>query len=87
MDVVRLTSTGFIAHLKTVFVQVGEHHQVHLDLPTGDGVTTMVRVLKTYDRSVDPKSHKIERMAEFHFENLTDYHKGVISAFLTAVGQ
>lgn len=88
IEVVHLTTGGFIAKMKAGMVFVGEHYQVVIELPVSHNfVNTPVRVMKTYDKSVDAKKHIVDRMAEFHFENLTDDHRKYILTFLTAIGQ
>lgn len=88
VDVVYLTQTGFLALVKSAVVSVGEHHEVHFNIPVLKyAVTARTRVLKTYDKSIDPKAHKVERMAEFHFENLDDIQRNNILSFLSAIGQ
>ena len=52
-----------------------------------DHVNGRVRVIKTYDRFVNPMRHHVERMAELHFELLSDDHKENILSFLAAIGQ
>ena len=88
VEVMHITTGGFIARLKNGLVSVGERYQAVLEMPVFHNfVNTPVRVIKTYDRAVDPKKHRVDRMAEFHFENLTDDHRQYIVTFLTAIGQ
>jgi hypothetical protein len=88
IEVVFLAPAGLIAVLHTLFVQVGDHCTISFELPVLNRfVTTPVRVLKTYDKAVNPKEHIVERMAEFHFQKLTDEHKAHILSFLSAIGQ
>ena len=70
------------------FVHVGGHYQAVFELPTlREFINTPVRVLKTYDKAVDSKVTKVERMAEFHFDKLIDDHRARITHFITAIGQ
>lgn len=88
VEVVHLAPTGLIASLHKQMVHVGDHHVITFELPVlKQFIHTPVRVLKTYDKAVNPKEHLVERMAEFHFEKLTDEHKAHIVSFLTAIGQ
>ena len=87
IQVVRLTKAGLIAKIKVQLVQVGHHYQIQFELPVlHHSIQTPVRVFKTYDKSVDPKLHKVERMAEFHFTKLTEEQTKNISAFLAEQG-
>lgn len=88
VDIVFVGQTGFIATLGSQFVNVGDHFQVVFELPVlKQFVNTPVRCLKTYDKTVDIKAHKVERMAEFHFLKLIDEHRARIVKFMSAIGQ
>jgi hypothetical protein len=88
VEVVHLTAEGFIAQMVNGMVSVGEYYQVVFELPVSHNfVNSSVRVIKTYDRSVDPKKGTVDRMAEFHFKGLTDGHRQYILAFLSTIGQ
>jgi hypothetical protein len=88
LEVIHLTPMGFLAKLKGTIVHVGQHYKSDFELPVlHDLITSQVRVMKTYDRSLDPKQHLVERMAEFQFETLTSEGKKSIVAFLSAIGQ
>lgn len=88
LEIMHLTQNGFIARLKQGLVFVGEYYQAILELPVSHNfVNNKVRVIKTYDRAVDPKKGLVDRMAEFHFEALSDQHKKYILEFLAAIGQ
>jgi hypothetical protein len=89
VEILYLTQVGFLARLPAAtMVSVGEYYQAGFEIPAGAGfVNTQVRVIKTYDRSIDPKQHVIERVAELRFERLTDAHKKAILAFVAAIGQ
>lgn len=89
IEVIYLTPTGFLARLKgPSMVFVGEHYQTVFELPVAHTyVNAQVRVIKTYDRSVDPKAKLVERMAEVHFEALSEDHRKNILSFLSAIGQ
>ncbi|HWU42746.1 MAG TPA: hypothetical protein VN132_04880, partial [Bdellovibrio sp.] len=88
VEVIYLGQGGLIAKLKNQILHVGQYHQIAFDLPVGrEHFELKVRVLKTYDKSTDPKRPVVERMAEFHFQTLTkDQHKSIV-AFLAAIGQ
>jgi len=88
VDIIFIAEVGVIVNLRAQFVKVGEYHQLVFELPTmGDVITTQVRVIKTYDKSMDKVGQKVERMAELHFQKLTDAHKARIVAFMSAIGQ
>lgn len=89
IDVVYLSPSGFLARLKTpAMVTVGEYYHTVFELPVAHTyVNAQVRVIKTYDRSTDLKTRTVERMAELHFETLSEDHKKNILSFLSAIGQ
>ena len=89
VEVMFLSPNGFIARLKNpAIVQVGEYYQTVFELPVSHSfVNTQVRVMKTYDRSTDAKTLVIDRMAEVHFETLSEDHRKNILSFLSAIGQ
>ena len=89
IDVVFLSPGGFIARLRaSTMVFVGEHYKAVFELPVAHSwVNAQIRVIKTYDKSLDLKAKAVERMAEFHFEVLSDEHKKNILSFLSAIGQ
>lgn len=79
---------GAIVRLNEVLVSVGEYHQLEFELPVLKTlVSAQIRVIKTYDRSIDPKVNKIERLAELHFQNLDEINRTTISKFMAAIGQ
>ncbi|MGE0763283.1 MAG: hypothetical protein AB7N80_08395 [Bdellovibrionales bacterium] len=90
LQIRKLTMQGFIAQLPQGFVKVGEEYKTQMELPVmAHWVVSMVKVIKTYDQfqSKDNPATKVERLAEFHFLNLSDDHKGNINRFLTAIRQ
>jgi hypothetical protein len=88
IEIIFLTAAGFLSRADKLLVHVGEHYQVFFELPVlKQSILTAVRVLKTYDKAVDPRALKVERMIEFHFEKLGDEHKSHIFAFIAAIGQ
>jgi hypothetical protein len=88
VDVVYIGQIGLIAKLSNQILHVGGYHQIVFDLPVSrEHLDIKVRVLKTYDKSTDPKQVTVERMAEFHFQGLTQEQQKSIVAFLTAIGQ
>jgi hypothetical protein len=87
-EVLMLSKDGVIARVNTLMLHVGDHYQIQFELPVlGRSVFTQVRIMKTYDKALDDRARKVERMAEFRFEKLSDDHKNYITSFLTAVGQ
>jgi hypothetical protein len=88
VDVVMLTSLGMIARIRQHVLYVGRVYQCVFELPAlGRFVNAQVKVMKTYDRAMDVKVKTIDRMAEFHFLNLSGEHKNLIQAFTQAIGQ
>jgi hypothetical protein len=88
ITVLFVNKDGLIARLDSMFVHVGEHYKIQFELPiTERTVFTEVRVMKTYDRALDAKVSKVERMAEFRFEKLIDDHRSYLSTFMTTIGQ
>lgn len=89
VEVLSLTKIGCIVRLRgNLIVQVGSFHNIYFEIPVShEMVNTPVRVLKTYDKALDPKELKVERWAELHFQNLTSEHRSRIVAFLAAIGQ
>lgn len=64
---------------------VGNIHQAIFDLPVShDLIDNPVRVIKTYDRSLDGT---VQRLAEVHFESLSEAKKKHIYSFLRAIRQ
>lgn len=83
-----LNRDGLIARVDKVLVHVGEYHKLEFVLPVvGNGIMCESRVMKTYDKALDPKGLKVERMAEFRFGKLTEDHRNYISTFLSSIGQ
>lgn len=88
VHVAHVTPLGFLARLGPgVMVFVGEYYHVVMELPNHTYVNTEARVVKTYDRSLDPRAIKVERMAEFHFETLSEDHRKNILSFMAVIGQ
>jgi hypothetical protein len=89
VEIVYLTSKGCIALLKSAsMIFVGKYYHVIFEIPVlREWINTQVRAMKTYDRSVDPKNHVVERLAEFRFQTLTEEQGKHIAAFTDAIGQ
>jgi hypothetical protein len=88
VQVIFLNARGFIAKTGGQFVHVGSHCQASFELPVLHNVLmTPVRVLKTYDKALDPKVATVDRLAEFHFEKLSEEQKNHVISFTTAIGQ
>ncbi len=88
INILYVSTLGFVAGLGSQFVKVGDRYMVSFVLPTFDqSIMCSVRVVKTYDRSLENSAQKVERMGEFHFEKLTDEHKARIVSFMAAIGQ
>lgn len=88
VDIIFVNPQGCIVILKKEMVFVGEYYQLVFELPVlREFVNTQVRVLKTYDRSIDATGKKVERLAELHFQTLSQEHKARIVSFAAAIGQ
>lgn len=88
VEVVYLAVTGAIIKLHAHMVFVGEIYPLQFELPLSTHtIATQARVLKTYDRVIDPREQKVERMAELHFHNLKSEHKARVASFVKAIGQ
>ena len=88
VEIIYLSPMGCIVRLKNQMVSVGEYYQIFFEFPVSkEFLNTQVRVLKTYDKAIDPKEKKVERLSELHFQALSNQHKSRIVAFMTAIGQ
>ena len=88
IHIIKLTKEGALARTDKVLLKVGEYYQINFVLPVFKvAITAKVRILKTFDKSINPKDHVIERMAELHFEGLDPNFQKHIVAFLSAIGQ
>lgn len=89
MEIIYLGTQGVIVKLNNLILHVGEYYQISFKLPVLNEPfeAIQIRVLKTYDKSIDPKQLKVERLAEFHFQSLTKEQRKSIVAFITAIGQ
>ena len=88
IEVLLVDKVGLMAKVNTQILHVGTYHQIQFELPAmRQSVQAQVRVLKTYDKAINPKEHVVERIAEFHFSKLSDEHKSYILAFMKAIGQ
>jgi hypothetical protein len=88
ISVLFVNKEGLIANVTGVFVRVGEHYKLQFEVPViARSVLTDARVMKTYDRALDAKGSKVERMAEFRFAKLSEDHKEYISTFIATIGQ
>lgn len=88
VEIIHLNTLGVIVRLKASMLFVGEYYQMYFEIPvTRESINVQTRVLKTYDKSVDPKAGLVERLAELHFQGLTSEHKSRIVAFMASIGQ
>jgi hypothetical protein len=89
VEIVRLNLLGAIIKLHEKIVHVGEHYNLEFQLPVlhAQVVVAATRVLKTYDKALNPKEHKVERMAELHFQKLTEEQREHILTFIRTIGQ
>jgi hypothetical protein len=92
VEIMKLTQIGFIARLDQGIVHVGGHGKCSFELPViKRPIESQVRVLKTYDRAVpvaeNKKDTKVERLAEFHFNDLPVEHTKLIELFMRQIGQ
>lgn len=87
IEILRITPVGIQAQLKTGVVFVGKYYQCQFAFPGHLApLQAEVRVIKTTDRSLDPKQKTVERMVEIHFVNLSPMYRSSISSFLQANG-
>jgi len=88
VEVIYVGRTGAIVRLKAQLVFVGEYYQMTFSIPVIQHVVTVkVRVIKTYDKSLDLKDRTVERLAELLFQGLTQEHYSRIVGFMNAIGQ
>ena len=88
VEVVFVSLKGSIVRLAKQIVHVGEFYQMTFEIPVShELISTQVRVLKTYDKVLDIKEKSVERLAELHFQDLTNEHRTRINAFTAAIGQ
>lgn len=88
LQIMLLNQQGLVAKVDQALVYVGERYQIQIQLPVSRfPVVSKVRVIKTYDKAVDPKVKTIDRMAEFHFEEIPKEYMNRITAFLSEIGQ
>ena len=88
IEVLLVDKIGLMAKVNAQILHVGTYYQIEFELPAlRQSVLAQVRVLKTYDKAINPKEHVVERIAEFHFSKLSDEHKSHIVAFMKAIGQ
>lgn len=88
-EIIYLGTQGVIIKANSMIMHVGEYYQISFNLPVSNErfEALQARVLKTYDKSIDPKQLKVERLAEFHFQTLTKEQRKSIVAFIAAIGQ
>ncbi len=88
VEVIFVSQKGAIIRLANQIVHVGKFYQVTFEIPVSrEIISTQVRILKTYDKVLDIKGKGVERLAELHFQDLTNEHRSRINAFTAAVGQ
>lgn len=88
VEIIKMTPEAMFVRLNNVLINVGAHYQIYFAIPVSKHVvTSQILVMKTFDRSLNPKEHLVERMAELRFEKLADNHRAAIVNFLTAIGQ
>lgn len=86
----KMNNLGVIAHLGQAIVRAGHEGQIKFQIPVlKASIQSKVKVIKTYDQLREPTQdnpHRLERLAEFHFLDLTEDSKNVISQFLKKIG-
>ncbi len=88
VEVIFLNNKGMIVRLKNQILHVGAILQISFEIPVAKhSIVTEVRVLKTYDKTLDLKEKTVERLAELHFQQLTNTHRSRINQFMAAIGQ
>lgn len=85
IEIVKLVSTGFMAHLRgTVFV--GKNYQCVFALPgIEEPIQVLGKVVKTADQVGDPKQ-TLARLVEVHFLNVAAPVTTQIKKFLSSLG-
>jgi hypothetical protein len=87
-EILLLTAQGFIARINPGIVHVGTHAKCTFELPVYNrNVDAAVRVHKTYDRALEVPEKKVERLAEFHFEQPSREQTALIQQFMNRIGQ
>lgn len=87
IEIMLLAENGLMANVLGLLF-VGKHYQLTFQIPgLPNPVSTEAQVVKTTDRSIDPKTRAVIRLAEIHFINLSAQAKNSIASFLAAVGQ
>jgi hypothetical protein len=87
--ILKINREGLLASLGNVLVHVGEYYEVEFELPAIKHIIHgQMRVFKTYDRAtpVTSQSTKVERVAEFRYQNLPPAQVSAIAIFLRALG-
>lgn len=89
LEIIHLSTLGFISKIKpNLIMSVGQDYQASFQLPVlGSVIQGKMKVLKTYDRAIDPKQRIVERFAEMHFVSLRQEDKKHILSFLAAIRQ
>ncbi len=88
IDVIFINRKGMIIRLKKQILHVGAFYQVAFEIPVShEFINVRVRVLKTYDMTIDIKEKCVDRLAELHFQQLTKEYLARINAFTAAIGQ
>lgn len=91
MQILKLTTKGFIADLAKNVVKVGDEGTMALELPVmKDAIAGTIKVMRTYDKfqpGEDPKGFGVARLAELHFLTFTAGSKETILRFINAIGQ
>lgn len=87
IEILRVTSVGIQATMKTGVVFVGKYYQCQFAFPGRMApLQAEVRVIKTTDKTIDPKQKTVERSVEIHFVNLSPTNRSSIASFLQANG-
>lgn len=88
VEVVFVSAKGAIVRLKTQILHVGKYYQMTFVIPVShQPINAKIRVLKTYDKTLDLKEKTVDRLAELHFQDLTNEQRSRINAFTAAIGQ
>jgi hypothetical protein len=84
--ILKLVGKGFIADVSPNFLNVGDIYKCDFEIPVMHYVvTTMIKVIKTYDRS--KSKAEIERLVECHFVQLNEEQSGRVLTFMRLAKQ
>lgn len=89
VEIIYLTDQACLARLvNKEILNVGAYHKIAFAIPVmGHTIEVNTRVVRTFDKAIDAKSVKVERMVELRFEALGKEQQKYVLSFLSAIGQ